>query len=308
MKRLNAPFKQLPFDEVPEKPRIAHPYFDAELRDIRFRSRPFGDVTVRVRVMGEGPPLLLVHGFMTSSYSFRYVMEPLAKRFAVYVPDLIGAGESSKPRASYSADALAESIGELMAALKIEGASVIGNSLGGYLCMRLAMQDATKMSRLVNLHSPGLPTFRMHALRALMKMLPNERVVRMLVNRNPEKWVHTNVHYYDETLKSREEHRVYAAPLRTEEGLRAFVSMLLETLDVADMEQFRKSLKALPRFPIPLLLVYAKKDPMVPASVGEEMRRLLPDATFVWMERASHFAHVDAAERFLEVVLPFLTR
>lgn len=289
-------------------PRVPHPYFEAAVRDVRFHSRPFGDVTVRVRVLGEGPPLLLVHGFMTSSYSFRYVMKPLAKLFTVYVPDLIGAGDSSKPRASYSADALAESIGELMEALKIEGAPVIGNSLGGYLCMRLAMQDATKMSRLVNLHSPGLPTFRMHALRALMKVLPNERVVRMLVNRNPEKWVHTNVHYYDETLKSREEHRVYAAPLRTEEGLRAFVSMLIETLDVVDMEQFRNSLGALPRFPIPLLLVYAKKDPMVPSVVGEEMKRLVPDAEFVWLDRASHFAHVDAAERFLDVAVPFLTR
>jgi pimeloyl-ACP methyl ester carboxylesterase len=45
---------------------------------------------------------------------------------------------------------------------------------------------------------------------------------------------------------------------------------------------------------------------MVPPVVGERLAELVPDARIVWLEEASHFAHVDAADRFVEVVLPFL--
>ncbi len=215
------PFAQLPFDDVPEKPRLAHPYFESEARTVRLRGSTFGDVDVHVRVMGKGPPLLLVHGLMTASYSFRYVLAPLAERFTVYVPDLLGAGRSDKPRASYAPDRLARSIGETIDALGIRGAPAVGNSMGGYVLMRLALLDPGAMSRLVNLHSPGLPTARMHALSLAFRVLPNaHRALSFLVHRNPERWVHKNVHYFDETLKSREEHREYASALTSEGGNR----------------------------------------------------------------------------------------
>ena len=97
--RTLAPFEQLPFDEVPDQPRISHPYASSEARTIALKSSHFGDVNVHVRVFGSGPPLLRLHGLMTSSYSFRYVLEPLGAKFTLYVPDLIGAGRSDKPRA-----------------------------------------------------------------------------------------------------------------------------------------------------------------------------------------------------------------
>ena len=65
---------------------------------------------------------------------------------------------SSKPRASYAPDRLAQSLGEIIDALGIRGTAAIGNSMGGYLLMRLALLDPGAMKRLVNLHSPGLPT------------------------------------------------------------------------------------------------------------------------------------------------------
>ena len=73
------------------------------------------------------------------------------------------------------------------------------------------------------------------------------------------------------------------------------------------MRAFERALRALDgRFPIPLRLVYARRDPMVPPSVGKRLARLLPSAEMVWLDRASHFAHVDATEPFVESVLEFL--
>lgn len=309
MRGARRPFSQLPFSQVPEAPRVPHGYVRTEAREIAIGWPAGAHTAIHVRTLGAGPPLLLVHGFMTSSYSFRYVFEALARNYRVYAPDLPGAGRSGKPDASYHPERLAEAIGAIIGALGIRGCRAIGNSLGGYLCMHLALADAGAISRLVNLHSPGLPTARMWALQAALRVTPSaEGLVRRMVARDPERWVHKHVHYFDETLKSREEHREYAAPLKTREGQRAFHRMLSETLDPGAMRAFVRRLEALDgRFPIPLQLVYARADPMVPPIVGRRLSRLLPSAHFVTLARGSHFAHVDAPDLFLEVVRPFLS-
>jgi pimeloyl-ACP methyl ester carboxylesterase len=117
--------------------------------------------------------------------------------------------------------------------------------------------------------------------------------------------VHKNVHYYDESLKSREEHREYAAPLLTRAGRRAFFRHLRDSLSVRDMAAFVRTLRAQP-FPIPLLFVYAKRDPMVPPIVGDKLHALVPAAEMIRLDEASHFAHVDAAPRFCAAIEPFL--
>ncbi len=302
------PFRQLPFTRVPDAPRVAHRFFETEARHVAVTSPALGAVRTHVRVHGSGPPLLLLHGFMTTSYSWRYVLPLLGARFTLYMPDLVGAGRTDKPRGPYTPDAIAEHLVALIDALGLRGAPAIGNSLGGYLLMHVALRDPGAMSRLVNLHSPGVATARMRALRVATRALPGwQRVVSALVRRDPERWVHRNVHYWDERLKSREEHREYAAPLREPDGLRAFLTMLVETLDAKEMDRFADMLRSRDRFPIPLHLVYARRDPMVPPIVGERLGALIPDARFTWLDDASHFAHVDATERFVAAVLPFLT-
>ncbi len=306
---MREPFRQLPFDEVPEAPRLPHSYFDARTETVTVRGTRFGDVKTHVRVHGAGPPLLLVHGFMTTGYSWRYAMAPLGERFTLYVPDLVGCGRSDAPDAHYTPESVADYLGALVDALGIRGAPAVGNSMGGYLCMHLALRRPEALSRLVNLHSPGLPTARMRALRAALDVVPRWRsVLRRAVQWSPERWVHRNVHYFDETLKSREEHREYARPLATPEGFGAFARMLDETLDVRAMARFEAALRAAGALPIPLQLVYARRDPMVPPAVGTRLAALLPGAELVWLDGASHFAHVDATAAFTRAALPFLTR
>ena len=308
-----APFEQLAFADLPERPRAPHAYFDVPSEDVTLHTSSFGRVRVHYRVLGnaaERPPLLLVHGLMTSSYSWRYVIPALAESFTVVAPDLPGSGRSEMVDRSYHPDRYAEFLGEFLGALDMRGAAVIGNSLGGYLAMRLALQDSGAMSRLVNLHSPGVPLPRLYALRAALSLPGSERLLAQLVSVDPERWVHKNVHYYDETLKSHEETREYAAPLRTEAGRHAFYRILKETLDVRQMRAFERTLKERcgrgQGFPVPLQLIYAQADPMVPPEVGQRMRALVPGATFVELREASHFAHVDAAPAFLAAALPFL--
>jgi pimeloyl-ACP methyl ester carboxylesterase len=304
------PFEQIPFNRLPESPRLAHRWAETEVIETKLDDPHFGSIAIHTRRFGHGPPLLLVHGLMTSSYSWRYQLELLGRHFTLYMPDLPGAGESGCPDCTYGADALADLLARLIDALGIAGTAVIGNSLGGYLVMRLALRHPLAVGRMVNLHSPAIPIARLRLLRAVLSVPGTESILAALVARDPERWVHRNVHYYDETLKSREEARVWAAPLRSRAGQMAFHRWLRDALNPAELTEFVETLRARSArnepFVVPLMLVYAKSDPMVPPAVGEALSALLPDSPIVWLDEASHFAHVDAAEQFAAVALPWL--
>jgi pimeloyl-ACP methyl ester carboxylesterase len=300
----SVPFRQLAFADVPEVPRLPHRWAEATRRDVTIECEGLPPTRIAVHEYGSGPPLVLVHGLMTAGYSFRYLLDLLGSRYRLIIPDLPGAGASDHPDVYLGPDVLARAIIATIDATGARGARVIGNSMGGYLCMRAALIDREAIGRLVNLHSPGVVTARMIALRWALRVLPARWLLDRLVRRNPEKWVHTHVHYFDESLKSREEHREYARPLATSEGRKAFYRHLRDALDAKQMASFARSL--VDPFPIPLLFVYAERDPMVPPSVGTKLHARLPSAQLIRLADASHFAHVDAAPRFVEAVLPFL--
>jgi pimeloyl-ACP methyl ester carboxylesterase len=303
------PFERGRFDDLPSEPTRPHPYRDSAAREVTVDSRPFGRMSVHYREWGSGPPLLLVHGLMTTSYSWRYVLEPLGRHFRLIVPDLPGCGRSDKPDGHYGAEAIAVAIGEIQQALGIRGCAAIGNSLGGYLCMRLALSDAGAFSGLVNIHSPGVPEARLHALHGALAVPGMRRLLAWWMRREPLRWAHANVHYHDESLKSVEEAREYGAPLATAEGGRAFTGYLAESLSPAEMRDFVRALEQRREqglaFPMPLCLI-SRVDPMVPPRIGERLHALVPSAEMHWLDDSSHFAHVDSPERLVPIALRFL--
>ena len=305
------PFTRGSFAELPLEPRRAHSYFDMEVRELQLETSGFGKVRVHVRFAGKGPPLLLVHGLMTSSYSFRYVLELLGAHFRLIVPDLPGAGRSERvPQREHSPRAFANLLSTLVDALGIRGCAALGNSMGGYLCMHAALQDETLFGRLVNLHSPGLADARMKALSIALSVPGIETVLARVFGLSPKRFVHKNVHYYDESLKSLEEAEEYGSVLADPAGAVCLVRYLREALGARDMRLFEQQLQERrdrgQAFPVPLMLVYADKDPMVPPAIGDRLKALCPDSTFVKLADTSHFAHVDTPERLVNAVLPFL--
>src|SRR5688572_23756117 len=177
----SAPFRQLRFEDVPEAPVVPHRWADTTRRDVTIEHDGLPKTRIAVREYGSGPPLVLVHGLMTAGYSFRYVLDLLGARHRLLIPDLPGAGWSDHPDVYLGPDVLARSVIATIDALGVRGAPVIGNSLGGYLCMRAAMIDPGAIGRLVNLHSPGVPTARMHALWWALRLLPARSLLDWLV-------------------------------------------------------------------------------------------------------------------------------
>jgi pimeloyl-ACP methyl ester carboxylesterase len=300
------PFRRGRFEDLPERPRVPHDFDRTRGVDVVVKSRAFGEMKAHYRELGDAanPPLLLIHGLMTSSYSWRYVYAPLAKSWRVIAPDLPGAGRSDAPRATYSAAALAEWVGEFQRAVGIEGCHAVGNSLGGYVCMLHAMSEANAFTKLVNVHSPASPDFKYRALGAALAMPGVTSLLGALVGKDGRRWTHKNVHYYDESLKSLEEAEEYAKPLRTPDGLAAFQSYLKDAVSASGLAAFGRALREKP-FPIPLLLLYATTDPLVSPKNCDYLAKLVPDAKVEWIENSSHFAHVDTPGAVVHAVDAF---
>ena len=310
-----APFEQGRFEQLPLRPRVPHPYYEADREDVVVDSAAFGRIGIRVVSYGPrgAPPLLLVHGLMTSSYSWRYLFALLGDRYRLIAPDLPGAGHSDPaPQREHSPAALATLVGELQQALGIGGCAAVGNSLGGYLCMHRALAEPGSFARLAVIHAPALPEPRLVALHVGMRIPGAARVLQRVVRHDPRRWAHRNVHYYDESLKSIEEAHEYGDPLASAAGARSFTRYLAESLDPRALRSFTRALArrrdAGHGFPVPLQLVYAREDPTVAPAIGPRLHARVPDAEFHWLERSSHFAQVDSPERLAALLAPFLAR
>src|SRR5256886_8802056 len=142
------------------------------------------------RVAGSGPPVVLVHGMVNSSRHWEAVARQLADSYTVIAPDLIGHGDSATPRGDYSLGAHAAVIRDLLAAIDVERATIVGHSLGGGVAMQFFYQFPQRTERLVLVSSGGLghevsPLLRGAALpgaSALLSLAAHPHLVSALAN------------------------------------------------------------------------------------------------------------------------------
>jgi pimeloyl-ACP methyl ester carboxylesterase len=111
---------------------------------------------VTYRAAGEGRPVVLIHGVTGNSQQWDQVAPLLAERYTVIAPDLLGHGESAKPRGDYSLGAYAASVRDLLIALGHRRATIVGHSLGGGVAMQCAYEYPVFCERLALVSSGGL--------------------------------------------------------------------------------------------------------------------------------------------------------
>src|SRR5437660_11733638 len=97
--------------------------------DARVHTRLVHGYKRAYRWAGEGPPLLLIHGIGDSSRTWSEVIPRLARKHLVIAPDLLGHGQSDKPRADYSVAAYANGMRDLLTVLGIDRVTLVGHSL-----------------------------------------------------------------------------------------------------------------------------------------------------------------------------------
>ena len=117
------------------------------------------------RIAGSGPVILMLHGVGDNSMTWEPVHAKLAQRFTVIAPDLLGHGESDKPRADYSLTAFANGMRDLLTALDIDRVTILGHSLGGGIAMQFAYQYPQFVERVVLVSAGGVTKDVSFALR-----------------------------------------------------------------------------------------------------------------------------------------------
>jgi pimeloyl-ACP methyl ester carboxylesterase len=243
--------------------------------------------TVVYRTMGSGPPVVLIHGMVNSSWHWRAVAERLAEDHTVIAPDLVGHGDSATPRGDYSLGAHATVIRDLLSALGIERASFVGHSLGGGIAMVFFWQFPERVERLALVSSGGLgpevsPLLRSAAVpgfRRLIDVFANPVATRLF------------------GLLGKQGRAIARAlrPLGTRGAREAFVQTLRAVIDVHGQR-----VSAHDRLYLlegtPLLVVWGERDHTIPIEHGRAAHAAVPGSRFVTLPGAAHFPHLEDPE------------
>jgi len=263
---------------------------------------------IAYRLAGKGPVLLLVHGMAGSWMTWKRVMPALAERFTVLAPDLLGQGDSDKPRGDYSLGAHANTLRDLMDTLGYERATIVGQSLGGGVAMQFAYQFPERCERLVLVNSGGLGhevTFylRMLTLPGFESVFPlfctprlrdaGSRVARWLERAGVRS-----------TPARQEIWRSYAS-LADTESRRAFFRTLREVVDfrgqaVSALGRLHRAAK------IPTLILWGARDPFIPVRHAFEAHEAIPGSRLELFEDVGHYPHCEDPERFVSLLLEFI--
>jgi 2-hydroxymuconate-semialdehyde hydrolase len=250
----------------------------------------------------DAPPLILIHGSgpgVTAFANWQGVMPKLAETFHVYAPDMVGFGYTDCPPEieDFTLDLWVDHIEGFMDALGIAKAHFIGNSFGGALALALAARRPERVDRFVLMGAAGLNFPISQGLRAVWGYTPSPENMRKLM----ETFAFNAGLVTDAIVQSRYEASI--RPRAQENFARAFPEPRQEKLSaLATPEDDVRQIKH------PSLIVHGREDVIVPVTVASRFSALLPNSELHIFGGCGHWTQIEKKDRFLDVVIPFLTR
>jgi pimeloyl-ACP methyl ester carboxylesterase len=261
------------------------------------------------RMAGAGPAVLLIHGIGDSARTWLHVFAELAKHYTVIAPDLLGHGDSDKPRADYAAAAYACGMRDLLTLLDIEHATVVGHSLGGGVAMQFAYQFPERCDRLVLVSTGGVaravhPILRWAALPGVELALPlvasppaqqAMRLIEPLLRLAGGFGLDSDLHYVLERYHSLVDSTAQRAFLRT---LRSVVDRRGQVVTMLDRCYLTEGM--------PTLLIWGEHDRVLPVRHGHLAHACMPGSKLEVFEDVGHFPHQADPDRFIELLTDFI--
>jgi pimeloyl-ACP methyl ester carboxylesterase len=277
-----------------------------------------GDVDLQVAEAGEGPVVLLIHGFPELAYSWRHQVSALGGAgHRVLAPDLRGYGGSSKPEAidEYGLIEVVADLVGLLDALEIERAAFVGHDWGSILAYSVAVMHPDRVDRVVSLNVPyrgwcaGFPTMSYIAEHltdrfdyVLRFQAPGGEEARF--EADPERWLRS----------------VYSsiafAPFLSEDEFAVFSDAYVTGGLAGPLNYYRnidanwKRTAHLADAPIvaPTLMVTVDSDPVLPAALARGMERWVSDLTVRHIDDCGHWTAQEQPARVSEMLIEFLGR
>jgi len=263
---------------------------------------------LHVEKSGAGPPLVAIHGFGASLYTWHAVLRALSGRHTVYAVDLKGFGQSPKPNdGQYSVHDQAALIRELMDAQELRDVTLVGHSFGGGVALALAVEleraSPGTLASLILLDAAAypqpLPSFvsilRLPVIGWLSQyLLPIEFQVRFVLK----------LAYYRDARIPDATVRAYATALGLPGGRRALRAtakqIIPKDIDALSAEY--------PTIRVPALLIWGRHDEIVPLWVGERLSRALPNARLLVIDDAGHVPHEETPDPVGTALRAFLAQ
>ncbi|MGL4306617.1 MAG: alpha/beta fold hydrolase [Mycobacteriaceae bacterium] len=261
------------------------------------------------RMAGKGPAILLIHGIGDNSSTWNDIFQYLAQRFTVIAPDLLGHGQSDKPRADYSVPAYANGIRDLLSVLGIERVTVVGHSLGGGVAMQFSYQFPHMVDRLVVVGTGGVTKDVNPLLRLASVPVINEgmKILRIPGAVDIIKFLGSTIEKISDAPIFRDTPdvvRVLSA-LPDPTASEAFIRTLRAVVDWRGQVVTMLDRCYLTEF-IPVQIFWGDEDSVIPVSHAYLAHAAMPGSRLEIFEKSGHFPFHDDPARFLRVLEDFI--
>lgn len=255
---------------------------------------------VTYRDVGEGAPVVLIHGIPAWSFLWSKVIAPLAETNRVIAPDLIGYGCSDKRDCfDRSVRRQARMITKLMDALGLEAATVVGHDIGGAVAQVLAVDYASRVSGLVLVDSVAYGSWPSASMASLAdpNLLGRPEEIMEIVR-------HDAAIGHAGSADGEAFAQAMAAPYDTEEGRRSMVrnASALNTNHTMELAGRLGSID------VPALVLWGEEDPWQPLSDAERLATGIPNADLAVVPQASHWLPYDHPDRTARHLRQFVAR
>ena len=269
----------------------------------------FDGARMRYLRAGSGPPILLLHGLLGYSFSWRYTLPALAPFRTCYAPDMLGAGFSDRPNVDHSMHATALRVLKLAEGLKLESFDLLGTSRGGAVAMSAAAQCVRRgkpQIRSLILVTPVNP-YSAHGrwLAPFAGTSVGSAIVRAVLERFPSLYPYWHARMFGDRKKIPPDSlEGYKAPLATP-GLFEHALSIVRTWS-ADLRELEKLLPTLSS--IPTMLMWGTDDPVVYFSSMERLARHFQNVEKVAFPGVGHLPYEECAEEFNRALMRFLKK
>jgi pimeloyl-ACP methyl ester carboxylesterase len=239
----------------------------------------------RLRRGGSGEPLLFLHG-ASGAPAILPFMEQLAQRFEVLVPEHPGFGLSSEPEWLDNIHDVAYFYLDFLRSLNLHKTTLVGNSLGGWIAMEMAVRDTSRIKALVLVSPAGIRASGVQPADTFL-MSPEE-LARQL--------------FHDPKLAAAR----LAEPV-TPESIDISLKNRHTTARLAWEPRFHDPhlSKWLHRIDVPVQIIWGDEDRILPVAFLDTLRKLLPAAQIAVMKDAGHLPHVEKPQEFCDLVVRF---
>lgn len=244
---------------------------------------------IRYFEAGQGPVVILLHGLGSVKEIWSANIAALSAKYHVYALDQIGFGRSDMPLLEYKIATFVDFLHAFMKSQNLSKATLVGNSLGGWIAIDFAVRHPEMVDKLVLVDSAGLPFGKPITVDLNPASLEDMRTLLDAI-------------FYDKKMVSEEfVLQAFTNHVRNNDGF-----TIQRTLAGFAQNQFEDA--KLASIHAPTLVVWGREDDLIPASSGEKLRDGIPGARLVVFEHCGHVPQLEKSAEFNQALIDFLAK